>query len=856
MNTPEKSASALAAAAAGSGSVASPSLPADIQAALNNADNQLLARQYYDALASYGVLLSTVSISLLPGGASAGDPVLTKLAGFTLYARLGDCNSAIGRWETAQVNYRSAAAYHGALDPDADVTPLWSRYARLYVSWADSLYLAGDPGSAAPLYANVVTSGGTAPASGDLYSSPALSAASPLVAAAIKALPALIATPTAMPAGINAAIAAPILDAYVKLGQIAAGLHLYGYSPQSVPVWTFDYLQQITVQYCQYAVSTEQSVISFWDRADQSQLTMLQVQQHVADSVAAVGAATQQYQVAQAEAGVYQAGLALANTRATNATTDANAYSTLQSQAILYSAMATQVSGGTDDDPDQISALAYQLASNPGLVGTAGELAAANQLVSSRLSQQYEVGALGRTAVEMQGAVTQAQTEITAAKAQVSAAAGQVALAQLQASDAQTQAEVLNAATFTASDWKAAGDQLYTLYRRYLAAAIRAARLMQQAYNFENDAAVSVIRDDYSMDETRGLLAADLLMADVTSFTDLLLTSRNFKTQPVTHTISLAERQSYRFETQFRKTGVIEFDTTADDFDLAYPGTYAGRIRYVEVTVQGLGPPAGISGTLTNGGVSFYRTPSDSWTDTGDGQLRRRIQPSETLVLSSYARASDPLAAAPDSRQPGIFAGAGVIGSWRLEIPPEVNDLDYDLVTDVLITITYDACFDYQLASQVKQLLASQPGAHVTQVGWPLRWLYPDLYFELVSKQSVSLSIARSDLPLNQTQATLTQVAVLVTTQAGDSPAGLTVTVNAPGSTAAASGTTGADGLVTSSANGPLASQLGRPVVGEWTLGLSAPSPASSATGSTTGLSAIANVTLLLEYSYTPRSLS
>jgi Tc toxin complex TcA C-terminal TcB-binding domain len=853
MTTPEapapRPAAAAAAAAAGAGA---PSLPAGIQAALDNADHQLLARQYYDALASYGELLSTVSLSLLPSGTSAGDPVLTKLAGFTLYVRLGDCNSAIGRWETAQVNYRSAAAYHGPLDTGTDVTPLWSRYARLYVSWADSLYLAGDPDHAAPLYASVVTAGGTAPAAGDLYSAPALAAAVPLVTAALSSLTALIATPTATPAGIDPAIAAPIVDAYVKLGQIAAGLHLYGYSPQSVPVWTFDYLQQVAAQYCQYAVSTEQSVINFWDRADQSQLTMLQVQQHVADSLAAVGAAAQQQQAAQAQVGVYQAGLTLAGTRATSAATDAGAYSALQSQAILYSAMATQVSGGTDDDPDQISALAYQLASNPGLVGTPGELAAANQLVSSRLSQQYEVGALGRTAAEMQGAVTQAQAELAAATAQATAAAGQVALAALQASDAQAQAEVLSAATFTASGWKAAGDQLYALYRRYLAAAIRAARLMQQAYNFENDAAVSVIRDDYSMDETRGLLAADLLMADVSSFTDLLLTSRNFKTQPITHTVSLAGRQSYRFETQFRKTGVIEFDTTAEDFDLAYPGTYAGRIRYVEVAVQGLVPPAGISGTLTNGGVSFYRTPSDSWTDSGDGQLRRRIQPSETLVLSSYARASDPLAAAPGSRQPGIFAGAGVIGSWRLEIPPEVNDLDYDLITDVLITITYDACFDYQLAGQVRQLLASQPGAHTTQVGWPLRWLYPDLYFELISKQSVSLSIAPSDLPLNQAQATLTQVAVLVTTQPGDSPAGLTVTVSAPGSATPASSTTGADGLVTSSANSPLTSQLGRPVVGDWTLGLSAPSPDSPAAG----LSAVANVTLLLEYSYTPRSLS
>jgi hypothetical protein len=840
---------------AASGSASPSPLPADLQQQLDAADGQLLARQYYDALGTYGTLLSTASLRLPAGGGSAGDP-LKKLCQFTLLVRLGDCNSAIGRWQTAQVNYHTAAAYRDTLDGAAEVTPLWSRYAGLYVSWADSLYLAGDPASAQPLYENVVTPGGAVPATGELYSATTLSAGSSLAKAAIAQLPALIATPTATLPGINPAVAAPILDAYIKLGQIAAGLHLYGFSPQSVPVWTFDYLQQVAVQYCQYAVSTEQSVMSFWDRADQSQLTMLQVQQHVTDAFAAVSAAGQQLQAAQAEADVYQAGLGVAQARASNAVADASAYRAQQSQAILYAAMAAQVSGGAHNDPDLVSYLAYQLLINPAgqfladpdVPRSRADLAAADQLASSRLSQQYEVGSLGRTAAEMQGAVTQAQTEVTSAQARVAAARGQVALAQLQASDAQTQAQALAAATFTAADWKAAGDQLYVLYRRYLAAAVRAARLMQQAYNFENDAAVSVIRDDYSANEIRGLLAADQLMADVNSFTDLLLTSRNFKTQPVTHTISMAQRQSYRFETQFRKTGVIEFDTTADDFDLAYPGTYAGRIRYVEVAVQGLVPPGGISGTLTNAGVSFYRTPSDDWTANGTGQMRRRIQPSETLVLSGYARANDPLSATPDSRQPGIFVGAGVMGSWRLEIPPEVNDLDYDLVTDVLVTIAYEACFDYQLAGQVRQLLDSQPGAHVTQVGWPIRWLYPDVYFDLVNSQSATLSIAPADLPLNQTQATLTQLAVLVTTRPGASPAGLTAAVTAPGAAAPASGTVGTDGLLTSSAGGPLASQLGRPVVGDWTLGLSATAPAE--------LSGVANVTLLLEYSYVPRSSS
>ena len=122
------------------------------------------------------------------------------------------------------------------------------------------------------------------------------------------------------------------------------------------------------------------------------------------------------------------------------------------------------------------------------------------------------------------------------------------------------------------------------------------------------------------------------------------------------------------------------------------------------------------------------------------------------------------------------------------------------------------------------------------------------MYFELISKQTVTLTFAPGDFPLNQTQATLSELSVLVTTRAGASAAGLTVTVTAPGAASAASATTDANGLVTSSAAvpGPLGTQLGRPVIGDWTLGLSGPDPA--------GLSSVANVTLLLGYSYTPRS--
>jgi Tc toxin complex TcA C-terminal TcB-binding domain len=773
--------------------------------------------------------------------------------GYVIPVGLGDCYAALGDWANAEASYLQAAAYP-YLNAAVEAPQLWAKLASMYVQWGDSLYRGGDPLSAAPAYANVVTQAGGVP-SVPLYTTAGLAPGAQLASAIIPQLPQLIASPGAVAATLNPTIATPIVDAYVKLGQIAAGLDFYGYWDPVVPIWTYDYLQQVASQYCQLAVTTEQNVINYWDRADQAQLTRLQLAQHAADTQAAINAAKLQLTAAQAEADAYQQGLALANLRATDAAQNAADYQNLDSQAILYQAESSQVSGGDDGDPDYLNSLADQFSSGQTISGDRGDIAAAVQLVSSRLSLQYEVGSMQRTAAEMQAAAAQAQAEVTAANARVAAAGGQLAIAQLQAGEAQAVLAAFDDSTFSPGVWKTMGDRMYALYRRYLVMALHTAKLMQNAYNFENDTSVALIRADYTADEVAGLLAADTLMADVESFTDNLLATRQTKIQPVKHTLSLATRHSYAFETQFRATGHIEFDTTADDFDLAYPGTYGGRIRHVDVTFQGLLPVSGVSGTLTCGGVSFYRLPTDSWTDQDPSHIRRRVQAAESLVLSDFDLRSDAVVLTGDGGQSPVFYGAGVIGTWVLDVPPEVNDIDYHLITDVLITFIYEARYDPALATAVRQELDSQPGAHTTQVGMPLRWLYPDTFFDLVNNHTATLTVQPSDLPLNQTAATITQVGLLATTSGGHSPAALTIDLTTPGAAAPSAAVTDANGLATStSAGSPLTAQLGRPVAGTWQLTAQLADNPAWTTNGVLDLTPLANLTLLLEYSYTPRS--
>lgn len=385
------------------------------------------------------------------------------------------------------------------------------------------------------------------------------------------------------------------------------------------------------------------------------------------------------------------------------------------------------------------------------------------------------------------------------------------------------------------------------LYGRYFNMALRAAHLMQQAYNFETDQSLHLIKSDYSVDEVKGLLGADLLMADVQSFTYDLITSRAGKPQPIRQTISLAERYGFLFESQFRKKGVMEFETRIDDFDAVYPGTYAGRIQSLEVEVLGIVPPTGISGTLVNNGISAYRTPAPA--AAGVTGLKYRVQPRETLVLSDYFMRQDTLLAPVDSRMTKIFEGAGLASTWRLELPKSINDIDFDALTDVRLTFYYKARFDPQLHDRVLAELASRPSINARQLAIPLRWIYPDAFFRFQDTGELRMQLRAGDFKRNERNPVLSDVGVLIVTDGSIAASGLNVTLATPTHPAAISAATDANGSVLAQ-NPAWTPLVGGSAIGEYAVALPpASNPALAALGS---FKPIVNIALILGYSFTP----
>jgi receptor-binding and translocation channel-forming TcA subunit of Tc toxin len=755
---------------------------------------------------------------------------------------LAECYHALGDYQKAEAQYFSAASY-AFLNPDVEAVYLFKRLAVLYLDWGNSLFRDGNAADALPIYQNVLMADGTVPSS-PLYKTASLSPGATIGQNIIGNLA------NAAALAVNPEISATIVEIHQQLLKILGGLDFWGFFTATVPIWTFDYLQSVASNFTQLAIGAERDFINFQDRADQANLSRLQLQQQVAQGQAEVNAAQMQADAANFESQVYRDGLKLAQDRAKNARKNATEYAGTSAHAAALQAASQQVSGGDDGNTRDLNDLANQLLASGFIEGSKATIAAATQLAGSKVNQQYEVDSMNRQANELDQAAVQAQSEVAAADARLNAANAGVTVARLRAQGAQQMLDAFSNQFFTPDVWYAMATSMYRLYRRYLDMALRVARLMQQAYNFENDQSLHIVKADYATDEVKGLLAAEALLADINTFTFDLITNTTGKSQPIRQTISLAERYPFLFENQLRTTGVMEFETRMDDFDSYYPGTYAGRIEAVEVEVEGIVPVAGISGTLTNSGISTYRRPSLF----PPGSAKKfRVQSRETLVLSDFNPRQDAIVATSDQRQLKVFEGAGVASSWRLELPRGVNDIDYTSLTDVRLTFTYKARFDPVLKDTVLAELAALPGVNNRQRSLPLRWLYPDAFFRFQKTGTLDFTLRAADFRRNETDPNLTGLALLLVTDGSVPSAGITLSLETPAHPAGAKAVTDAQGSIEAAPANPWNALANGATRGNYVLAVSAADNPGLVKAGVLNLTPIVNLVLILEYTYKPR---
>ena len=500
-----------------------------------------------------------------------------------------------------------------------------------------------------------------------------------------------------------------------------------------------------------------------------------------------------------------------------------------------------------------------------------------NTVLSSQTSLAYQTDALSNLIDELRAAEAEAVAQLRASEAQVAVAVAAEAASKARMNKAQedlNNAEGIGDAThiFTAGVWENISNSMYAIAFNYLMWAIEVAQMMQRAYNFENDMQVDAIKDwphyiatsttmqvpvndrivQYQIqviDFNKILTAGDYLLNDIDYFTYYHITNVQHKNVPIKQTISLADNYSYLFETRLRRTGRMEFDTRMEDFDVVHPGTYMQRIESMEVEVVGVLPSTGVHGTLTNGGISRYRTPDV-------GNIKYRFQPKETLMISEYRVKDDALVFPADPKQLKIFQDAGVASSWTLEIPRATNDLNFDLLADVRLIFYYKAFYDPNLAMAVNDKLSKYDGIHRRVRSIFLRWIFPDAFFGFQDTGKLAFSIDVSDFPYNELNPQITNLAAVIGIAPGIDPSGWKIRLGVPAHYATIAASPNSKGIISLAENPAWLPLKAGAAFGDYlfeVLAADNPELALKPNG-VPKLDSIKDLVLILEYEYTPRT--
>lgn len=725
---------------------------------------------------------------------------LTHLYAFVIPQALGDCHHALGSYHRAEEYYLQGAEYtyiNGALEARA----LWGRLASNYVEWGDQLYKRGDVEECMSVYARVITGQGTLPNDSPLYGLDVFAGSRDAAERVIRQL----AEPTEPTAIIeDPIVASPILTAWARWQHLLDGLDFYGTG--FTPVLTFESLQDLARSFAQRAIQAEREYVSFQTKAEGETATRRDLVATLEMAGAEIAIREEQCKADCAARVAAQLAVLQARNRASRAEKDKLEYkeagwreyaATLAQNCLpRHDAMSTPswgTGGGAGGGQGSTTA------------GPAASLSARSEW----LSYEHQLNRLSRTVMEAKELALTAKMQEVSASHRESASDLSLRMAEMRRDLAADALNAFDNEVFTAETWTRMSLLVRSIARDYQYWAIRTAKLMERAYNFETDGDLRVIKSEYPAGANAGLLGSDSLLRDVESFSYEYLVHRRSKAANLKETLSLARDYPFQFD-ELLRTGHITFETELGDFERRHPGFYSQRISAVEVEIVTLGPLGTLHGYLRSGSISRYRQ--------SDGGVRVRFHLPDTKALSEYSARGDALFFRHDSRSYGLFEGHGVEGTWELALPCQTNSLDYRLITDVRLVFYYTALFCPKLRETQLQTPPHREEGLGVRVFYP-RLEFPEAWQSFREDGCLDLDITSDHLPPNRTDFRADKVAVKVVTGDAASRQDLDVVLTMP-ERLSATIAMNADGVAAVDPADAFAEHMGGPLVGHWSIAL------------------------------------
>lgn len=287
--------------------------------------------------------------------------------------------------------------------------------------------------------------------------------------------------------------------------------------------------------------------------------------------------------------------------------------------------------------------------------------------------------------------------KIIAARTQLDVAQREFDTHQKQIENAQVNEEFLRS-KFTSQElygWML--GQLAGIYFQGYQLAYDIAKRAERAYRFELGLGDSnFIRFGYWDNLKKGLLAGDLMHQDIKRMETAYL-DQNKREYEITRHISLSLLDPMAL-IELKQTGECFVTFPEALFDMDYPGHYLRRIKSVSLSIPCVtGPYTSVSCTLT------LLKSSVRSKNTLYGAKNRYKRQANDPRFADYAGAVQSIVTSHAQNDSGLFEtnlrderylpfeGSGVISEWRLQMPKDFTQFDYDSISDVILHIRYTA---------------------------------------------------------------------------------------------------------------------------------------------------------------------
>jgi Tc toxin complex TcA C-terminal TcB-binding domain/PKD domain len=570
----------------------------------------------------------------------------------------------------------------------------------------------------------------------------------------------------------NPRVYAALLTAVARLEQLKAGFNYLGYLDTYIPPWRFPFLLERARYFAEHAKNAQREYLNFLGNAEREEFQELSASQNVEMEKSNVRIETARVDQVLLEVQAAKESANLADLHAKNAAEAFKEYLDYDRAAdeADQKSMLGSILGGVAQLGGGLATGNAALAIQGGVGFFDATFGGSARLDAAAAERQLEKRNLERASGEAAQSAAIAGRQLAAASAGLVVAGLQRQAALLRHEFAVLNLSFLRNRILNAEQWYRLVAAIRSVSETYLRYSIELAFLTEQAYEFEADKRINVIRFDYDLSEVGDFLAADFLARDLDTLEQDLVVTQRQRQQHVRYVLSMAREFPQALQ-DLRDTGKATFSLRLEQLEKRFPGLYNLRIGAVDVLPVALLDPTRFSLELTHLGTSQVRlktrpdtrpgTPSSSPLNTNDlsvptGEwlagleeewpIKLRVTGPETDVFSGLTRQdATAVFAFATNGQRHAFEGLGGAAAWQVDFTARDNQVVPGTLADLLITFTLSGYHDPELRAAIA---SAAPQTSTLTTFMSAQQSAPDAFYEFNRTGRMVWRVRRETLSL------------------------------------------------------------------------------------------------------------